>query len=91
MKNFLVTLHDISKKVTLWFMSGQLTISEIIDMDETMEIQKCHFLWPCSLTWLGISAMDQWNNLAMGLVLFPIPGLGIFQSNGAEIFDAENH
>merc|ERR1711923_531306 len=20
---------------------------------ETMEIQKCHFLWPCSLTWLG--------------------------------------
>ena len=40
---------------------------------------------------VGISAMDQRKNLAMGLVLFPIPGLGIFQSNGAEIFDAENH
>ena len=40
---------------------------------------------------VGISTMDQRKNLAMGLVLFPIPGLGIFQSNGAEIFDAENH
>ena len=39
----------------------------------------------------GISAMDQKKNLAMGLVLFPIPSLGIFQSNGAEIFVAENH
>ena len=39
---------------------------------------------------VGILAMDQMKNLAMGLVLFPIPGLGIFQSNGAEIFDAEN-
>ena len=40
---------------------------------------------------VGISAMDQRKNLAMGLVLVPIPGLGIFQSNGAEIFDVENH
>ena len=40
---------------------------------------------------VGISAMDQRKNLAMGLVLFPIQGLGIFQSNGAEIFDAEYH
>ena len=40
---------------------------------------------------VGISAMDQRKNLAIGLVLFPIPGLGIFQSNGAEIFDVENH
>ena len=40
---------------------------------------------------VGILAMDQRKNLAMGLVLFPIPGLEIFQSNGAEIFDAENH
>ena len=36
---------------------------------------------------VGISAMDQRKNLAMGLVLFPIPGLGIFQLDGAEIFD----
>ena len=85
MNFFLVTLHDISQKVTLWFMSGQLTISEIIDMGETMEIQKCHFLWPFS-----ISAMDQRKNLAIGLVLFPIPGLGIFQLNGAEIFREYN-
>ena len=40
---------------------------------------------------VGISAMDQRKNLAIGLVLFPIPGLGIFQLNGAEIFDVENH
>ena len=40
---------------------------------------------------VGISAMDQRKNLAIGLVLFPIPGLGIFQSDGAEIFDAENY
>ena len=38
---------------------------------------------------VGISAMDQMKNLAMGLVLFPIPGLGIFQSNGAEIYYVE--
>ena len=40
---------------------------------------------------VGISAMDQRKNLAIGLVLFPIPGLGIFQLNGAEIFDVKNH
>ena len=40
---------------------------------------------------VGISAMDQRKNLAIGLVLFPTPGLGIFQLNGAEIFDVENH
>ena len=40
---------------------------------------------------VGISAMDQRKNLAIGLVLFPIPGLGIFQLNGAEIFGVENH
>ena len=40
---------------------------------------------------VGISAMDKRKNLAMGLVLFPIPGLGIFQSNGAEIFEVQIH
>ena len=40
---------------------------------------------------VGISAMDQIKDLAIGLVLFPIPSLGIFQLNGAEIFDVENH
>ena len=41
---------------------------------------------------VGISAMDQRKDLVIGLlVLFPIPGLGIFQLNGAEIFDVENH
>ena len=38
-----------------------------------------------------ISAMDQRKNLAIGLVLFPIPGLGIFQLNGAEIFEVQIH
>ena len=40
---------------------------------------------------VGISAMDQRKNLAIGLVLFPIPGLGIFQLNGAEIFEVQIH
>ena len=40
---------------------------------------------------VGISAMDQRKTLAIGLVLFPIPSFGIFQLNGAEIFDVENH
>ena len=40
---------------------------------------------------VGILAMDQRKNLALGLVLFPIPGLGIFQLNGAEIFEVQIH
>ena len=40
---------------------------------------------------VGISAMDQIKDLAIGLVLFPTLSLGIFQLNGAEIFDVENH
>ena len=40
---------------------------------------------------VGILAMDQRKNLAIGLVWFPIPNFGIFQLNGAEIFDVENH
>ena len=40
---------------------------------------------------VGISAMDQRKNLRIGLLLFPIPSFGIFQLNGAEIFDVENH
>ena len=40
---------------------------------------------------VGISAMDQRKILFIGLVWFPIQIFGIFQSNGAEIFDVENH
>ena len=40
---------------------------------------------------VGISAMDQRKHLRIGLLLFPIPSFGIFQLNGAEIFDAESH
>ena len=40
---------------------------------------------------VGISAMDQIKDLAIWIVLLPIPSLGIFQLNGAEIFDVENH
>ena len=40
---------------------------------------------------VGIWAMDQRKNLAMGLVWFPIPGLGILQLNGAEIFEVQIH
>ena len=51
---------------------------------------------PCSSLALfsdmvGISAMDQRKTLFIGLVWFPIPIFGIFQLNGAEIFDVENH
>ena len=53
MNFFLVTLLlQLSIRYSL-AMSRHLTVSEIKDMAETMEIQKCHFLWPCSLTWLG--------------------------------------
>ena len=71
-------------------MSGQLTISEKKDMAETMEIQKCHFLWPCS-DMVGILAMAIRSHWKIGLVAFPITNFGIFQLNGAEIFDVENH
>ena len=40
---------------------------------------------------VGISGMDQRKHLRIGLLLFPIPSFGIFQLNGAEIFDAESH
>ena len=97
---FLVTLLlQLSIRYSL-AMSRHLTVSEKKDMAETMEIQKCHFLCRESGIFgfmalfsdmVGISAMDQRKNLAIGLLLFPIPGLGIFQLNGAEIFDVENH
>ena len=53
MNFFLVTLL---LHLSIWYslaMSRYLTVSEKKDMAETMEIQKCHFLWSCSLTWLG--------------------------------------
>ena len=40
---------------------------------------------------VGISAMAIRSHWKIGLVWFPIPSFGIFQSNGAEIFDVENH
>ena len=40
---------------------------------------------------VGISAMAIMSHWIIGLVWFPIPSFGIFQSNGAEIFDVENH
>ena len=40
---------------------------------------------------VGISAMAIRSHWKIGLVWFPIPNFGIFQLNGAEIFDVENH
>ena len=40
---------------------------------------------------VGISAMPIMRHWIIGLVWFPIPNFGIFQLNGAEIFDVENH
>ena len=40
---------------------------------------------------VGISAMAIRSHWKIGLMWFPIPNFGIFQLNGAEIFDVENH
>ena len=40
---------------------------------------------------VGISAMAIRSHWKIGLVGCPIPNFGIFQLNGAEIFDVENH
>ena len=75
-------------------MSGHLTSSEKMSMEKTMKIKKCKKM-PLSLAsssdvarilaMTHIDFLDLWVMATTSLILVD------FQSNGAEIFDAENH
>ena len=90
-KTFLGLCHDWSQFGILWFMSRLHTSFEISDMAETMKIQKWHFHCPWSPKWLGFGPWPIKTQLISGLLLFTIPDLVDFHSEGAEILKVENH